>query len=104
MSVTIAPTNAFSNDAPYLNVSNRNFATLWNALGLDVGDWVGEIDPLDVMCALRRFDPSLVVRETIEDGCMISCGITPEQVERYRSILTAVCNVAFANGSTITFC
>jgi hypothetical protein len=74
-----------------MNISNRNFKTLWHALGLEF-DWCGSIDNVIVLRALDTFDPEMVLRS---DNCgpnWVDYGITREQVNRYVSVLRNICN------------
>jgi len=99
MSVTISlhPTTLASE--PELNLSNNNFSTYWNALGLPLENHCGSIDGQEILDALDRLDPQLVVRATSYCGKIISCGITLPQVKRYNKLLREIAEEA-ANTDT----
>jgi len=90
---------------PELNMANSNFSTLWSALGFEF-DWCGALCPDIVLAALRRFDPDLAVRETRihkHDGfcTMVACGLDENQIQRYRSCLSVICDEAKKSGNMV---
>ena len=50
-----------------MNISNGNFKTLWNALGLDF-DYCGEICPKKIIEVLKTFDPDLLLAANYVDA------------------------------------
>ena len=74
-----------------LNLSNRNFSTLWHALGLEF-DWSGSIDSAIVLRALDTFDPEMALRSDKCESNWVDYGITREQVDRYVNMLRDFCN------------
>jgi hypothetical protein len=85
-----------------LNMSNGNFSTFANALGLvDQEDdmWTGEVYPQKVKKLLLCFDPELAVRGQEDsygrNGCrVIECGLQEEQINRYIALLMLICEEA----------
>jgi len=90
MSITIRASNDFS-ATQELNVATGNFATLWASLGFEP-DESGQIDAVMVQNALDRLNINLMIRETREHGNIISCGIRPEQAERYVRCMRCIVN------------
>jgi ribosomal protein S7 len=94
MTVTIRASQEFDS-VHELNVANSNFATLWASLGLDTSDeLMGSIDAQIVNNALNSVNPDLMIRETVVDGNMITCGITQDQVERYVKCMRCIVDEA----------
>lgn len=85
-----------------LNLSNGNFSTFANALGLidtEEDMWCGEIYPQKLMMLLRQFQPELAVRAEDKDvgdkGCLyINCGLEQDQIDRYVVLLTVMAEEA----------
>ncbi len=96
MSVTIRINNDPNPDNE-LNITNRNFATLWAALGLD-HQWTGQIDARLVAQRCQSTPPELVMRESRMDNshcvCVYDCGISYEQASRYLARLGLLARVA----------
>ena len=96
MSVTIR-INGDPNPKNQLNLTNRNFATLWAALGLE-HEPVGEIDPRPVAERCRSTPPELLVRASRTEAgngpTLVDCGISYRQAARYLAILNLLANVA----------
>lgn len=87
-----------------LNLANANFATLWNALGLQ-SEPCGEIDARIVTAAIKTLDERLLLRATTyhtgldEDdqpagARMYSFGIDQNQASRYLRTLAAIAGEA----------
>ncbi len=78
-----------------INISNRNFSTLFSALGFDVSSadgLVGQVSGEDLEKALEATPPEMVDRQPThgigDKGCMwFEGGIMPEQVDRYYMFL-----------------
>lgn len=81
-----------------LNVANRNFATLWSALGLDA-DYCGRMDSRQLQAALRAADAALILRDTVVEtsparATFIDQGISPDQARRYLEALAEIASEA----------
>jgi hypothetical protein len=99
MSVTI---KVRGTDQWEMNVCNRNFVTLWSALGLQPeteDGLVGEIDGRVLQERVMSTEPAMVTRETQKDvgeggATFIDMGITEEQVIRYFTGLDLLAGLA----------
>ena len=97
---------------PYqLNISNSNFSTFANAIGLvDQEDdmWTGEIYPQKLKRLIACFDPQLAVREQNDDddngSRFIDCGLPEEKVDRYLTLLTIMAEEAERREEKIVWC
>jgi len=76
-----------------MNLANGNFHMLWNALALPF-DYSGCIDARIVRDALKGFDIALLIRDTIQDGNVINCGVDEERAVRYIARLTEIVDEA----------
>ena len=91
-----------------MNLSNGNFSTLWNSLGLDF-DYCGEISPEELRDSLLNFDEELLLRanhvEANENGDahFISFGIDRERAIGYNKRLKAIVAEAFLRKTTISW-
>lgn len=65
-----------------LNISNSNFSTLWNSLGLDF-DYCGEVETDKVSSALNSLDENLLLRANYVEDNFYSFGIDRAQAKRY---------------------
>lgn len=89
-----------------MNISNGNFATLWNALGLDF-DYCGEICPKKILEVLKTFDEKLLLRANYVssndngDCNFVSFGIDMEQALRYIRGLKEIAMHAISRGVNI---
>lgn len=89
-----------------MNISNGNFKTLWNALGLDF-DYCGEICPKKILDSLRILDENLLLRANFVlsndsgDANFISFGIDKEQALRYTKRLREIAMHAISRGVNI---
>lgn len=94
MSVTIRASSSFDS-VHEMNVANSNFSTLWASLGLDTGDeLMGSIDAQIVNDALNSANPNLMIRETVEIGNMINCGLSTDQANRYLQCMRCIVDEA----------
>ena len=86
MSVTIYIKNPNNGggwvDGLSMNVSSRNFGTLWSALGFPV-DFSGEMDGRKLSKALDVIDTDLALRQYRTDDNFVDFGISRQQVDRY---------------------
>ena len=76
-----------------INMSNRNFATLWSALGFEV-ELMGEMDARKLRSAVNTMPSSLMIRPSTTDGNFIDCGVSHAQVDRYIETFTQLCDEA----------
>lgn len=97
---------SFKNYPCEMNISNGNFATFWNALGLE-HDYCGEICPSDIIKALKTFDENLLLRANYvssnDDGdCnFVSFGIDKDRAMSYTSRLKDIAMHAISRGVNI---
>lgn len=83
-----------------INVANGNMRTLWNALGLEPGEYLtGSIPAGDLLLALDAADADLIVRaERGQDAGpgpkIIHCGIVPRQAKSYLTALRKIAHEA----------
>jgi hypothetical protein len=86
-----------------MNISNGNFATLWNALGLE-HDYCGQICPKKIIEVLKTFDDNLLLRANYvssnDDGdCnFVSFGIDKDRAMSYTSRLKDIAMHAISRG------
>ena len=85
-----------------MNLANRNFATLWNSLGLEF-DYTGSIDARLVRDALSRLPQDLLLRSTRREGNCIDFGISEAQASSYVSRLQDICDEAERREELITW-
>ena len=75
-----------------MNLANANFATFWNALGLDTEGYT--CSPTIILDLLKQFNPELAIRDTIEEKNIIDCGLDESQIDSYVSRLTFIAEAA----------
>lgn len=90
-----------------MNISNGNFATLWNALGLE-HDYCGEICPKKIIEVLKTFDEKLLLRANYvlsndNECCPIfySFGIDNDRAMSYINRLKDIAMHAISRGVLI---
>jgi len=94
MSVTIYTRNVDNGLGDVsLNVSSRNFATLWSSLGFEV-EFDGEMDARILRRAVDAMPSALMARPGTVEGNFIDCGITHEQIDYYIENLRQLCDEA----------
>lgn len=91
-----------------MNISNGNFKTLWNALGLE-HDYCGEICPKKILEVLKTFDDNLLLRANYvssnDDGdCnFVSFGIDKDRAMSYTSRLKHIAIHAISRGVLVNW-
>lgn len=91
-----------------MNLSNGNFSTLWNSLGLDF-DYCGEISPEILRDALLNFDEELLLRanhaSSDDEGNMnfYSFGVDIDRALCYIVRLKAIVCEAFLRKTTVSW-
>lgn len=85
-----------------MNLSNTNALELLSHLGLDV-DYVGSADPQDILTALaiKEGQDDLLVSPTEQEGNVVRCGRTAEQVASYIERLTRIAAKAAEYGRRV---
>jgi hypothetical protein len=88
-----------------MNISNGNFKTLWNALGLDYY-YCGQICPKKIIEVLKTFDDNLLLRANYvdaseENATFFSFGIDKEKALRYTKGLKEIAMHAISRGVLI---
>lgn len=92
-------------DAPELNVSNRNAALILSELGFEGEDfYCGAIDADELLAKItfRQAFPSGIALDTIDenDGRFIDVGVSAEYVPSRLTALVEICEHALALSST----
>lgn len=88
-----------------LNVSNSNFRSIVNALGLEVHpeDSSGSIDPRLLMEKIRSAIPQMGIRLDVSERNFYSKGLDVGRIEGYLKILTDIANLAMKFERRIVF-
>jgi len=91
---------------PSLNVANGNaYVLLRDLLGYQNPELYGELPPADLSIRLAMASGRIkaAVRETVQEGNVISCGLTFEQVAHYLLTLAKMANLACRRDETIRY-
>jgi hypothetical protein len=83
----------FSSSQWELNMSNRNFSSLWHALGYEF-DYSGEIHPFKLYNDLQTLQPQLVTRSPFSSHNIYEYGLDAERVQFYIDKLLSICQEA----------